>query len=101
MIDELEALAKEKETASGYLRVKTPHLTKGELYEKSGHLKHYISSMYPAMDVDGIDYYMKPMNCPHHHKIFANTPKSYRDLPYKFPNMVHVIDMKNLENCLD
>ena len=83
MIDELEALAKEKETASGYLRVKTPHLTKGELYEKSGHLKHYISSMYPAMDVDGIDYYMKPMNCPHHHKIFANTPKSYRDLPYR------------------
>ncbi len=44
MIDELEALAKEKETASGYLRVKTPHLTKGELYKKSGHLKHYISS---------------------------------------------------------
>ena len=83
MIDELEALAKEKETASGYLRVKTPHLTKGELYEKSGHLKHYISSMYPAMDVDGIDYYMKPMNCPHHHKIYANTPKSYRDLPYR------------------
>ena len=83
MIDQLEALAKEKETASGYLRVKTPHLTKGELYEKSGHLKHYISSMYPAMDVDGIDYYMKPMNCPHHHKIFANTPKSYRDLPYR------------------
>ena len=39
--------------------------------------------MYPAMDVDGIDYYMKPMNCPHHHKIFANTPKSYRDLPYR------------------
>ena len=83
LIDELEALAKEKETAGGYLRVKTPHLTKGELYEKSGHLKHYISSMYPAMDVDGIDYYMKPMNCPHHHKIFANTPKSYRDLPHR------------------
>ena len=83
MIDELEALAKEKEDKVGYLRVKTPHLTKGLLYEKSGHLEHYISSMYPAMDVDGTDYYMKPMNCPHHHKIFANTPKSYRDLPYR------------------
>ena len=83
MIDELEALAKEKEDKVGYLRVKTPHLTKGLLYEKSGHIEHYISSMYPAMDVDGTDYYMKPMNCPHHHKIFANTPKSYRDLPYR------------------
>jgi threonyl-tRNA synthetase len=83
LIDELEALANKMETASGYLRVRTPHLTKGELYEKSGHLDHYISSMYSAMDVDGIDYYMKPMNCPHHHKIFANSPKSYRDLPYR------------------
>ena len=83
IIDELEALAKEKEDLSGYKRVRTPHLTKGTLYEKSGHLEHYISSMYPAMDVDGMDYYMKPMNCPHHHKIYANTPKSYRDLPYR------------------
>ncbi len=83
IIDELEALAKEKEDLGGYKRVRTPHLTKGTLYEKSGHLEHYISSMYPAMDVDGTDYYMKPMNCPHHHKIYANTPKSYRDLPYR------------------
>ena len=83
IIDELEALAKEKEDLGGYKRVRTPHLTKGALYEKSGHLEHYRSSMYPAMDVDGTDYYMKPMNCPHHHKIYANTPKSYRDLPYR------------------
>ena len=83
IIDELEALAKEKEDASGYKRVRTPHITKGVLYEKSGHLEHYTSSMYPAMDVDGLDYYIKPMNCPHHHKIYANTPKSYRDLPYR------------------
>ena len=83
IIDELEALAKEKEDLGGYKRVRTPHLTKGTLYEKSGHLEHYISSMYPAMDVDGTDYYMKPMNCPHHHKIYSNTPKSYRDLPYR------------------
>ncbi|MEC7778923.1 MAG: threonine--tRNA ligase, partial [Candidatus Neomarinimicrobiota bacterium] len=78
-----EALAKEKEDASGYKRVRTPHLTKGALYEKSGHLEHYTTSMYPAMDVDGLDYYIKPMNCPHHHKIYANRPKSYRDLPYR------------------
>jgi len=83
MIDEIEALAKEKEDLGGYKRVRTPHITKGSLYERSGHLEHYISSMYPAMDVDGTDYYMKPMNCPHHHKIYANTPKSYRDLPYR------------------
>jgi len=83
IIDQLEALAKEKEDLGGYKRVRTPHLTKGTLYEKSGHLDHYMSSMYPAMDVDGTDYYMKPMNCPHHHKIYANSPKSYRDLPYR------------------
>ena len=83
LIDQLEALAKEKETAGGYLRVRTPHLTKGDLFSKSGHLEHYMSSMFSPMDVDGIDYYMKPMNCPYHHKIYANTPKSYRDLPYR------------------
>ena len=83
MVDELEALAKETEDKADYMRVRTPHLTKGILYERSGHLDHYKESMYPAMDVDGIDYYVKPMNCPHHHKIFAAIPKSYRDLPYR------------------
>ncbi len=83
IIEELEKLAKETEDKAGYLRVRTPHLSKGILYEKSGHLKHYKESMYPAMDVDGIDYYVKPMNCPHHHKIFASSPRSYRDLPLR------------------
>lgn len=83
IIEELESLAKEQESLAGYDRVRTPHLTKGDLYEKSGHLDHYVSSMYPAMDVDGMNYYIKPMNCPHHHKIFASTPKSYRDLPLR------------------
>jgi len=83
MIEELEKIAKETEKKAGYLRVKTPHLTKGDLYRRSGHLKHYEESMFPAMNIDGIDYYVKPMNCPHHHKIFAATPKSYRDLPYR------------------
>ena len=83
IIEELEKLAKETERKAGYQRVRTPHLTKGSLYEKSGHLKHYKDSMYPAMDVDGIDYYVKPMNCPHHHKIYASEPRSYRDLPLR------------------
>ena len=83
IIEELEKLAKVTEGKAGYQRVRTPHLTKGSLYEKSGHLKHYKESMYPAMDVDGIDYYVKPMNCPHHHKIYASAPRSYRDLPLR------------------
>ena len=83
LIEELENLAKETENNGGFERVRTPHLTKGSLYEKSGHLEHYQESMYPAMDVDGIPYYVKPMNCPHHHKIFAASPKSYRDMPVR------------------
>ncbi|RMF06305.1 MAG: threonine--tRNA ligase [Candidatus Neomarinimicrobiota bacterium] len=83
MVEELEALAKETERKAGYVRVRTPHLTKGQLYERSGHLEHYRDSMYPAMDVDGIEYYVKPMNCPHHHKIYASSPRSYRDLPLR------------------
>ena len=83
IIDELEALAKEAEDKAAYQRVRTPHLTKGSLYEKSGHLDHYQDAMYPSMDVDGIEYYVKPMNCPHHHKIYAARPKSYRDLPVR------------------
>ena len=84
IIEELEKLAKVTEGKAGYQRVRTPHLTKGSLYKKSGHLKHYKESMYPAMDIDGIDYYVKPMNCPHHHKIYASVPRSYRDLPLRF-----------------
>ena len=83
IVEELENLAKETENKAGYSRVRTPHLTKGDLYEKSGHLEHYKDSMYPAMDVDGISYYVKPMNCPHHHKIFSAVPKSYRDMPVR------------------
>ena len=83
MVEELEKLAKETEYQAGYDMVRTPHLTKGVLYEKSGHLDHYKDSMYPAMDVDGSEYYVKPMNCPHHHKIYASFPKSYRDLPIR------------------
>lgn len=83
IIEELEKLAKEVERKAGYTQVRTPHLTKGKLYERSGHLAHYKDRMYPAMDVDGTDYYVKPMNCPHHHKIYASSKRSYRDLPIR------------------
>ena len=83
MVEEVEQLAKATERSAGYDQVRTPHLTKGKLYEKSGHLEHYKDSMYPAMDVDGMEYYVKPMNCPHHHKIYASSPRSYRDLPVR------------------
>lgn len=83
IIEELEKLAKEVERKARYTQVRTPHLTKGKLYEKSGHLDHYKDSMYPAMDVDGTDYYVKPMNCPHHHKIYSSLKRSYRDLPIR------------------
>jgi len=83
LMEELEKLAKETERKAGYVRVRSPHLTKGVLYERSGHLEHYKASMFPAMEIDGIEYYVKPMNCPHHHKIYASSPKSYRDLPVR------------------
>tara|TARA_B100002051_G_scaffold136448_1_gene129626 strand:- start:67 stop:2034 length:1968 start_codon:yes stop_codon:yes gene_type:complete len=83
IIEELEKLAKETEEQSGYDRVRTPHITKGDLYEKSGHLSHYKDSMFPAMDIDGNEYYIKPMNCPHHHKIYASSPRTYKELPVR------------------
>ena len=83
IIEELENLAKETEQKAGYDRVKTPHITKGSLYEKSGHLSHYKDSMFPAMDIDGNEYYLKPMNCPHHHKIYASSPRTYKELPIR------------------
>ena len=83
MIEELEKLAKSTEKKAGFDQVRTPHLTKGTIYERSGHLDHYKESMYPEMNVDGVDYYVKPMNCPHHHKIFSSSPRSYRDMPVR------------------
>ncbi len=66
LVEELEKLAKEMEFKGGYKQVRTPHLTKGKLYELSGHLAHYRDSMYPPMQLDGDseEYFMKPMNCP-------------------------------------
>lgn len=83
IIEELEKLAKETEEAAGYKRVVTPHIAKENLYITSGHLPYYADSMFPPMEMDGEKYYLKAMNCPHHHKIFDAEPKSYRDMPYR------------------
>ncbi len=89
--DEIEKLAKELEFRGGYQRVSTPHLAKAALYERTGHLRHYADHMYPIMDVRERDgdqevresYVLRPMNCPHHHKVYASSPRSYRDLPLR------------------
>ncbi|MBO9633510.1 MAG: threonine--tRNA ligase [Chitinophagaceae bacterium] len=83
IIEELEKLAKETEQKQGYKRVVTPHIAKESMYLTSGHLPYYQDSMYPAMELDGTKYYLKAMNCPHHHKIFAAEPRSYKDLPLR------------------
>ncbi|MCJ7585972.1 MAG: threonine--tRNA ligase [Anaerolineales bacterium] len=83
IIEELERLAKEMEEKAGYLRVRTPHLAKEDLFVHSGHLPYYAESMYPPMEIEGVKYYVKPMNCPMHHKIFGSKPRSYRDLPIR------------------
>src|SRR5207253_5391646 len=96
IIEELEKLAKETEFAAGYVRVRTPHIARESLYKKSGHLPYYADSMFPPMELresddstpqrlnDSTRYYLKAMNCPHHHKLFAAVPRSYRDLPLRF-----------------
>jgi threonyl-tRNA synthetase len=93
LIEELERLAKETEFAAGYQRVRTPHLARENMYLTSGHLPYYAESMFPPMelaekDADGQitvsdNYYLKAMNCPHHHKIYKAVPHSYRDLPLR------------------
>src|SRR3989344_3350603 len=80
---ELEKLGKEIELKAGYGRVTTPVLAKKELFIKSGHLPYYKDSMYPSMKMDDGEYYLRAMNCPHHHLIFKNKLVSYRDLPIK------------------
>ncbi len=84
LIEKLEALAKKNEDEQGYVRVKSPHIAKEAMYIRSGHLPYYADSMFPPMELDGVKYYLKAMNCPHHHKIFSATPKSYRDMPLRF-----------------
>jgi threonyl-tRNA synthetase len=83
VIEELERLAKDTEEKAGYKRVVTPNIAKESLYITSGHLPYYQDSMFPPMELEGEKYYLKAMNCPHHHKIYAAEQKSYKDLPYR------------------
>jgi threonyl-tRNA synthetase len=83
IIEQLEKLAKETEERAGYKRVVTPNIAKESLYITSGHLPYYEDSMFPPMELEGEKYYLKAMNCPHHHKIFGAEQKSYKDLPYR------------------
>jgi len=83
IIEELERLAKETEEEAGYKRVVTPHIAKESLYITSGHLPYYQESMYPPMEMDGTKYYLKAMNCPHHHKIFSAELRSYKEMPLR------------------
>ena len=83
IIEELEKLAKETEEDAGYKRVVTPHIAKESMYLMSGHLPYYAESMFPPMELDGTKYYLKAMNCPHHHKIFDAEPRSYKDMPLR------------------
>ena len=91
--DELEKLAKELEFKANYQRVATPHIARRDLFYQTGHLPYYADAMYPPMELteEGDNgerikeaYVLKPMNCPHHHKIFSSEPRSYRDLPLRF-----------------
>jgi len=81
--DELELLARKTEHKAGYQRVSTPHITKGDLYHRSGHLPYYADDMYAPILIDEQEYYLRPMNCPHHHMIYRHDHWSYRDMPVR------------------
>ena len=80
---ELEFLALQEERKEGYSRVATPHIAKEALYYRSRHLPYYNEGMYAPLDIDGENYYLRPMNCPHHHLIYGATRHSYRELPIR------------------
>ncbi len=81
--EELENYIKGKEKKLGYKHVLTPPLGNVELYKTSGHWEHYQENMFPKMEVDGEEFVLRPMNCPHHMMIYANDIHSYRDLPIR------------------
>ena len=86
---ELETYIKRKERAQGYQHVLTPCVGTVELYKTSGHWDHYKDNMFPAMEMEGEAYVLRPMNCPHHMRIFANRPRSYRQLPLRIGEIAH------------
>lgn len=86
---ELENYIKEKERKLGYLHVMTPCVGNVELYKTSGHWNHYKENMFPAMELDGESFVLRPMNCPHHMMIYANKLHSYKDLPIRIGEIAH------------
>lgn len=80
---ELEKLATEEERRDGYQGVITPILAKEDLYYRSGHLPYYKDDMYAPIDIEGQKFYLRPMNCPHHHLVYSSTNRSYRELPLR------------------
>ncbi|MGI8723077.1 MAG: threonine--tRNA ligase [Geodermatophilaceae bacterium] len=80
---EMEAYSRARHEESGYEFVNTPHITKGALFETSGHLQWYRDGMFPPMEMEGANYYLKPMNCPFHNLIFRSRGRSYRELPLR------------------
>ena len=84
---EMEELWRNEHLDAGYELVYTPHTGRSTLWERSGHLDFYAESMYSPMDVDGSDFYMKPMNCPFHIQIYKNARRSYRELPMRLAEL--------------
>ena len=80
---ELEDFARAINLARGYVPVFTPHIARGELWETSGHLRQYAENMYPPMELEGANYYVKPMNCPFHVLVYKSRTRSWRDLPIR------------------
>jgi threonyl-tRNA synthetase len=81
---ELEEYSRIRHEQAGYSFVNTPHISKGQLFETSGHLPYYADTMYPPMELEGSEYYLKAMNCPMHNLIFRARGRSYRELPLRF-----------------
>ncbi|MER6140210.1 threonine--tRNA ligase [Streptomyces sparsogenes] len=80
---EMEAYSRKRHEDADYEFVNTPHITKAKLFETSGHLPHYMEGMFPPMEFEGQDYYLKAMNCPMHNLIFKARGRSYRELPLR------------------
>lgn len=80
----MQSFSQKAHILNDYKWVYTPHIGRGQLWETSGHLQFYKDSMYNPIDVDGENYYIKPMSCPFHILIYKDSPKSYRDLPIRY-----------------
>jgi threonyl-tRNA synthetase len=80
---ELENYSRRRHDEAGYSFVNTPHITKGHLFETSGHLPYYADTMFPPMELEGSEYYLKAMNCPMHNLVFRSRGRSYRELPLR------------------